>query len=154
MFSRAIRQSSRRVAAISASSRIASVSPSNSTAIAPASPSRHRPRLQMHLSDANGSSRELGRCWALLRWSTGALLVDPSTNAFFCTRPVPPSSAPQPSKCAATHPSPKPPRPRSRRFSSRGSAASRRRAALPRPGVSSPSGTLIMKTTTSAQNKG
>jgi hypothetical protein len=36
MFSRAIRQSSRRVAAISASSRIASVSPSHPPAIAPA----------------------------------------------------------------------------------------------------------------------
>jgi hypothetical protein len=36
MFSRAIRQSSRRVAAISATSRIASVSPSNPVATAPA----------------------------------------------------------------------------------------------------------------------
>lgn len=36
MFSRAIRQSSRRVAAISASGRIASVSPSKVAAIAPA----------------------------------------------------------------------------------------------------------------------
>lgn len=39
MFSRAIRQSGRRVAAISASSRIASVSPSQPPAIAPAAPS-------------------------------------------------------------------------------------------------------------------
>jgi hypothetical protein len=36
MFSRALRQSSRRVAAISASSRIASVSPSKPASIAPA----------------------------------------------------------------------------------------------------------------------
>ncbi|KAH6878878.1 ATP synthase-like protein subunit alpha [Alternaria rosae] len=42
MFSRAIRQSSRRVAAISATSRIASVSPSQPPAIAPAAPPLYR----------------------------------------------------------------------------------------------------------------
>lgn len=70
MFSRAIRQSSRRVAAISASSRIASVSPSQLPAIAPAAastiacnPNTRLPMpLALHWSSSDDGMRPAARC--------------------------------------------------------------------------------------------
>lgn len=88
MFGRALRQSSRRVAAISASGRIASVSPSKSVAIAPVS----------HLAVARSSNARFAtsmapRCGVAgqqrwLRRPEGSCFGEPSTDENF--RPVPP----------------------------------------------------------------
>jgi hypothetical protein len=143
MFSRAIRQSSRRVAAISASGRIASVSPSHPPQTAPAAVaaivrSSQTPcpmPLARHWSFVDGFGAA-----AAVRWLQSSCeelpLPRASTDSFAPTRPAHPPSAPS----EATPPMRRPPPPRCPLSWSRGSAAYRRRTASPRPDVCSPSG--------------
>jgi hypothetical protein len=140
MFSRAIRQSSRRVAAISATGRIASVSPSQPPAIAPSD----RPAIAA--SSQNRYPMPLAPQWGFVDGTGRAALGGkklPSAEStvltgFLYCRPALPRS-PMPS--APTPPMRRPPPPRSLPSLSRGSAASRRRTASPRLDVCFPSGT-------------
>jgi hypothetical protein len=75
MFSRAIRQSSRRVAAISASSRIASVSPSQPPAIAPAAVAAMDRSLQTR------DTMPLAPQWSFVDGNGAAVLVARSLHS-------------------------------------------------------------------------
>lgn len=152
MFSRALRQSSRRVAAVSASGRLASVSPSNLAAIAPAI---------YRIIDTSSNClfpvpivvrwSFVGAIW--LRWSSSTV---PSTDGYFSRRSEPRlrSSTPPPSRSEAMLSMLKPHLLRSLRSSSSAFEVSRRRPASPRLDVFSPSGMPIPQTTVSISRKG